>query len=321
MPSNRGSSLIEGASTPILSSPTTKRRPRAWSAPGLKNSGYRSDRASPKPASLPRSRASWWDGPCGSRLSSHGRSEDHASPVRRPPGKARAASAVFVVGELLESAAVCLDRVDLPDPAGIGLERQRATVRIPRQQLVADLDGVAGTCSDWGCGYVVVPALPKEYRSREGYLRFAAEAKAIVERLRPFGLQLAYHNHSHELERFGPHTGLEILFAETTPDILSAELDTYWIQYAGASPAAWIRRLRGRVPLVHLKDMVVSDGHPVQAEVGEGNLDWVEILSACRDAGTQWLVVEQDESRDAMESAAISYANLARLALELRLEC
>lgn len=67
--------------------------------------------------------------------------------------------------------------------------------------------------------------------------------------------------------------------------------------------------------------MVVSDGHPAQAEVGEGNLDWVEILSACREAGTQWLVVEQDESQNAMESAVISYANLARLASEVGHEC
>ena len=95
---------------------------------------------------------------------------------------------------------------------------------------------------------------------------------------------------------------------------LQAELDTYWLQFGGANPSAWIRRFKNRAPLVHLKDMAVDRGNPVDAEIGEGNLDWIDILRACKDAGTKWLVVEQDNPRrDPMDSVAISYANLARL--------
>ncbi len=188
-------------------------------------------------------------------------------------------------------------------------------------RLVRDLDSVVAECREWGCEYVVVPSLPEEYRSEQGYRRFAAEAAELASRLRPSGLQLAYHNHSHELERFGQQTGLQTLFTAASPDALMAELDTYWLQYGGANPAAWIRRFKHRAPLVHLKDMAVDRGRPVDAEIAEGNLDWVEILSACRDAGTKWLVVEQDEPRrDPMESVAISYANLSKLAAEVALE-
>jgi sugar phosphate isomerase/epimerase len=60
--------------------------------------------------------------------------------------------------------------------------------------------------------------------------------------------------------------------------------------------------------------MDVERGNPVMAEVGEGNLDWPDILSACDEAATEWLVVEQDECRrDPMESLAISYRNLEKL--------
>jgi len=191
-------------------------------------------------------------------------------------------------------------------------------VHVPLERLVADLDGVSAECKEWGCRYVVVPSLPDEYRNQEGYRRFAAEAVEISARLRSFGLRLAYHNHSHELERYGAQTALEALFAATTSDTLLAELDTYWLQHGGANPATWIRRLKGRAPLVHLKDMVVVRGRPVDAEIGEGNLDWADILNACRDAGTEWLVVEQDEpKRDPMESVAISYVNLQRLLAEV----
>ena len=180
--------------------------------------------------------------------------------------------------------------------------------------LMADLPAVAERCRDWGCRYVVVPSVPADYRSAAGFRRFAQEAAEIAGRLDAYELRLAYHNHNFELERWDGKTGLEILFESAPRDVLDAELDTYWLQAAGANPSAWLRKLAGRVPLVHLKDMRVVDGRATQTEVGEGSLDWRGILSACREAGTEWLVVEQDEPvGDALESLAVGYRNLERL--------
>lgn len=180
--------------------------------------------------------------------------------------------------------------------------------------LIADLPAVAERCRDWGCRYAVVPSVPADYHSAAGFRRFAQEAAEIAGRLDAYGLRLAYHNHSFELERWDGKTGLEILFESAPRDVLGAELDTYWLQAGGANPSAWLRKLAGRVPLVHLKDVTVVGGRVTQSEVGEGNLDWAEILSACREAGTEWLVVEQDEPHgDALESLAVSHRNLVRL--------
>jgi sugar phosphate isomerase/epimerase len=182
------------------------------------------------------------------------------------------------------------------------------------ERLTADLSAVAGRCRAWGCRYVVVPSVPQPYHSAAGFRRFAQEAAEIARQLSNHGLGLAYHNHKFELERWDGKTGLEILFESVPGDTLQAELDTYWLQAAGASPATWLRKLKGRVPLLHLKDMTVVDGSVMQTEVGNGNLDWPEILSASREAGTEWLIVEQDETeRDSLESLAISYRNLAEL--------
>jgi len=49
-------------------------------------------------------------------------------------------------------------------------------------------------------------------------------------------------------------------------------------QFGGGDPAQWIRKLRGRVPLVYLKDMGIREGKQIFMEVGEGNLNWEEIL-------------------------------------------
>jgi sugar phosphate isomerase/epimerase len=182
------------------------------------------------------------------------------------------------------------------------------------ERLRDDTDAAVADCRTWGCSHLAVPSIPLEYRSAAGYARFAGEATAVAARLRTAGIRLSYHNHAFELQRYGGQSGLEILYQASDPALLDSQIDTYWIQYGGGNPAAWIRRLRGRAPTVHVKDMDVSDGDPVMAEIGEGNLDWADVLGACRDAGVEWLIVEQDETRrDPFESLAISRRNLRTL--------
>ena len=193
-----------------------------------------------------------------------------------------------------------------------GLAACSAHVRWER--LRDETDAVIEDCARWRCGHVAVPVMPQQFRSAEGYAHFAAAATAVAARLREAGIRLSYHNHAYELQRYGRETGLEILYRTSDPSLLDGQIDTYWVQYGGGNPAAWIRRLRGRAPTVHVKDMDVSDGSPVMAEVGEGNLDWADVLAACRDAGVEWLIVEQDECRrDPFESLAISRRNLRAL--------
>ncbi|HKW58308.1 MAG TPA: sugar phosphate isomerase/epimerase [Candidatus Dormibacteraeota bacterium] len=185
--------------------------------------------------------------------------------------------------------------------AHVGLER-----------LMREPDSVVAECREWGCEYVVIPSVPEEYRSMDGYRRFGALTGLLADKLQTQDLALAYHNHAFELERFDRKTALELLHLGNWN--VAAEPDTYWLQYGGVNAATWIRRLSGKAPLVHLKDLAIERGDPVDAEIGEGNLDWPDILAACREANTKWLIVEQDAPRrDPLESVAISYANLTKV--------
>ncbi len=72
--------------------------------------------------------------------------------------------------------------------------------------------------------------------------------------------------------------------------------------------------MKGRIPLVHFKDMGISGGKQVMTEVGEGNLNWDAILEACKSSGVLWYIVEQDTcQRDPFESLAISLRNLKNM--------
>jgi sugar phosphate isomerase/epimerase len=173
-----------------------------------------------------------------------------------------------------------------------------------------------------GCEYPAIGGMPGEYRSAEGFHRFAKDASEVARKLRAGGMTFGYHNHSFELEKFpshvgAPRCGLDILRTESDPEVFTLEIDTYWIQHGGGSPVAWIEKCRGRIPLVHFKDMGIVDGQQVMAEIGEGNLDWPAIIETCKQSGTKWYIVEQDVCRrDPFESLKISLENLKAMGLE-----
>ena len=200
----------------------------------------------------------------------------------------------------------------LLDGEGLGV----SSTHVDYERLLDDLDAVIDEQHVLGCQHVVLGALPEELRTHEGYAQFASEASQIGRKLARANLTLSYHNHYWEMERQDGRLGMEVLFEDSEPSMLSAQIDTYWIQYGGGDPAFWIRRMKGREPLVHLKDMGVHGSKQVMVEVGEGNLNWPAILRACRESGVEWYIVEQDNcDGDPFESMATSRRNLEAMGL------
>jgi sugar phosphate isomerase/epimerase len=185
-------------------------------------------------------------------------------------------------------------------------------------RLEKELDSVIEENLLWGSRSVVVAVLPPELeslRSRQGFERFMAASVPIAAKLKAAGLQLCYHNHPFEFERFADgKTGMDILFWENRNPLLLAELDTYWVQYGGGDVVDWIRRLAGRLPLLHFKDMGIQGRQPVMTEIGDGNLNWPAILAAAKKSGTEWFIVERDRGlREPFESLQISLENIRKM--------
>ena len=215
---------------------------------------------------------------------------------------------------------------DIPDATVKGIVDDNGLTICNTHVAVDDLlnkpDRVIAQHETWDCRHVAIGGMPLEHRgSEDGFRRFAEDANRIGETLAAAGLTFSYHNHSFEFVKFGGRTGLELLLEETDPRYVQMELDTYWIQHGGGDPLAWIERVSGRMPVVHLKDMVMlpsADGRGQQAmaEVGAGNLNFPAILAACQRAGVEWYAVEQDFcAGDPFHSLAISYRNLLSLGL------
>ena len=186
----------------------------------------------------------------------------------------------------------------------------------PYEQIVNDLARVIEDHKIWKCPHVGLGGMPADQRSREGFQRWARVGSEIGRKLKDAGLGLVYHNHSFELEQFEGRTGLDILYGDSDPEVFFAEIDTYWIQHGGGDPAAWIRRMKGRAPVLHFKDMGIIDRTQAMMEVGEGNLNWPAIIEAAKEAESEFCVVEQDTCRrDPFESIAISLRNMKEMGL------
>ena len=187
------------------------------------------------------------------------------------------------------------------------------------QKLRDDLNGLIRDLHICGTRYTAVAYLGAEER------RDAAAWKARAKEMTRFGkllkkewITLQYHNHSFEMQHFGRMTGLEILYANSDPRYLQAEIDTHWIARGGGDPAEWCACLKGRLDQVHFKDAAMLNDQPIFTEIGEGNLNWPAILKACKQSGVKHYIVEQDDcpiTHDPFKSLAISYKNLRAMGL------
>ncbi len=188
-----------------------------------------------------------------------------------------------------------------------------ACTHIAFQQMKDDLPGVVATHKLWNCAYPGVGSMPQGNRDLADFENFAKEAEQVARKLLAEGLHFIYHNHHFEFARFGARTGMDVLMQNSGP-AMQFEIDTHWVQAGGGDPAAWIRKMRGRMDIVHFKDMVYdpAERKGIICEIGEGNLNWDDIIAACREIGVKYALVEQDISkRDPFESLAMSYKFLS----------
>lgn len=200
---------------------------------------------------------------------------------------------------------------------------------MPGEYLVSDFDKIVEDCKALDTNMLRIGMLPITCMgSREKAVDFVKRADEMAERLGEHGIDLYYHNHHVEFVKYDGQYLLDIIRDNTKK--MGFELDIHWIHRGGENPVEFIRRYAGRIRLLHLKDYriaqlpVPGEGFDMKAffadffnlvefaEVGEGNLPIRECIEAGLAGGSEYFLIEQDDTygRDPFESLKISRDNL-----------
>ena len=136
---------------------------------------------------------------------------------------------------------------------------------------------------------------PKDFAEFDEYIpKINALAKKIAKR----GFKFTYHNHGHEFRKYNGVRIMDRLFDEFDKDNVSFCLDTSWVQFGGGDVRHWIDKLKGRIDILHLKDMAKGEHNSTNpqfyTEIGNGNLYWEGIIESALNSGVKYFVVEQD---------------------------
>ena len=168
---------------------------------------------------------------------------------------------------------------------------------------------VLDTIAALGTTRLICPALMRDkFDTIDGIKEVCATLNEAAEVCRENNLELVYHNHWWEYLTVEGQAGNEVML-DNLDQSITFEVDTYWVQVAGADPLKVIESLGSRAPLLHIKDGPATQDGDMTA-VGTGMMD----VSAVIDAGrphAKWLIVELDRcATDMVEAVAQSYTYL-----------
>lgn len=182
----------------------------------------------------------------------------------------------------------------------------------PPKLMLPDLSATMAKHAAFGCRRIGLGHYDLENRTLED---FYEEYLPVAKTFKDNGFKFYYHNHFNEFRIRDGKTYLEHICEAFSEDLLGIILDTYWVQKSGADPIMWIERLAGRVDCVHFKDMKFNGD---MAVVGEGNMNFDGIVSACEKVGTEYALVEQDDcyGEDPFDCLKRSYAYLSSMGLK-----
>jgi len=153
-----------------------------------------------------------------------------------------------------------------------------------------------------------------------GIRKTAEKIARAGEILRKGRMVLGYHNHGIEFAKCNGKTWFDIIMETCPEDILTAQVDTYWVQYGGGDPAYWIKKYSNRLNSIHFKDMGMSkDNKQAMLPVGAGNLNWGKILDVAKDSSAKYAIMEMDFSPlvPLWDAIKISFENMKKWGLEV----
>ncbi|MFW5437204.1 sugar phosphate isomerase/epimerase family protein [Paenibacillus apiarius] len=188
-------------------------------------------------------------------------------------------------------------------------------------------------------GFTSVAIAIAFFSNKQEVLEMSAQLNMAGELFKNNGLQLYYHNHFEEFQKFDNQYVMDIILENTDEQFVKVEFDTYWAMRGGVEPLEYLQQLGDRCDLLHQKDLpahvkpvnlfevIGEDAHidmelmvklhriDYFTEAGQGIMDIPAIVQAFSSKPeARYLFIEQDWTRkNQLESVEISYKYISNL--------
>jgi sugar phosphate isomerase/epimerase len=136
------------------------------------------------------------------------------------------------------------------------------------------------------------------------------------------GLRFAYHPHDYPYKPVDGQLPIDVLLANTDKEFVDFEMDFYYTVTEGQNPEAYIKRNSPRFKLCHIRD-VMKERLPVGSQdesacdLGQGIINYPELLSVCLANGIEYFFVEQSRfyKETPLQSAKVNFDYLKQIKL------
>jgi len=150
----------------------------------------------------------------------------------------------------------------------------------------------------------------EEIDEKESY-KTVKSLNSLGRRVKNSGFKFCWHPHNFEFREVGQGVRpFDIIMENTDPEYVSLQMDIYWVVKGGANPIDCLKKYPGRTKMFHVKDMA-EDGS--KACVGDGNIDFTEIVAFAQNTGVDHWVVEKEGPNSSLECAQRSFDHLRKL--------
>jgi sugar phosphate isomerase/epimerase len=153
-----------------------------------------------------------------------------------------------------------------------------------------------------GSKYMIVASVGR-MTGLDGWKTFGDQMTAVMEKLRPLGMAVGFHNHQTEWPLLEDKRPMDVLAASTPKDFV-LQFDVGTCVEAGQDPVAWVKANPGRIKSMHLKDWGAGQGRGYSVAFGEGDVQWKPILAAAESTGgVEYYLIEQEQAGPAGDIA------------------
>jgi sugar phosphate isomerase/epimerase len=139
---------------------------------------------------------------------------------------------------------------------------------------------------------LIVPGVAQKYRASIAAWKDTAKIFSdIAAKVKPEGFTVGYHNHNLEFEKLDGEIPFYAFYDAASKDV-KVQLDIGHAARAGADVVEVIRRYKGRIVSVHVKEYSPTNDSAV---LGDGVIPWKPVFkSLAASPGLEWYISEEE---------------------------